>query len=450
MEKGILSAAELRAVIQNADSEARCFISRFFDEGSFLESGTYVRSTGSSESFDGVITGCGAVDGRLVFAFVQDMSNGRGAFTSASAKKITSLYKTALKAKAPIVGVYTSAGAKLDQGIDAVSGYGAVIAQMNAAKSTVPQVSVIMGACGGAAAIAAQTADFIIADRENGELYITAENESKGVSADLYAKGTVELADTAKLLINNLPENSESGTVETLAPDDINTVSENVEWAVTSGSDVRALIAELSDGGSFLEVAGEKAKEAVCGFSAVNGRIVAVIANQPTENEGRISACAARKTAKFVKFAGRFNIPLLTLVNTVGFGEGKTCCLTKALAELTEAYTSYDNSKITVVVGKAYGSAFTVFGSKELGADLVFALDTAVISVMPPETAIEFMWEDRIKAADDPKTARASLAEEWIAAEASPLSAARSGDIDDVVDFRELRQRIAAGFEVLA
>ncbi len=451
MANGYQSAAELRKEISSSDSSARRFISVLFDEGTFLETGTYTKNAGGNNNFEGVITGCGAVDGRLVFTFIQDYSNGRAAFTSASAKKISALYDKAIRAKAPVVGVYTSAGAKLSEGIDAVSGYGAVIARISEAKSLIPQISVVAGACGGAAAAAASMADFVVADNQKGELYILPENEAtmkQGVRADLYAEGTEALALRTRELLNYLPGNREEGTVYTLAPDDINTPSEGIEALASSDSDIRELISALSDNGVFFELFSDFDKEMVCGFSAINGRIVGVTANQPIEKKGALTANAARKAAKFINFLGRFGIPLLTLVNTVGFG-GENCgCYAGALSELCFAYTSCKSAKITVVTGKAYGSAFTLLGSKQLGADMVFALDSAVISVMAPETAVEFVWDNRVKAAADPVTARATLRDEWIASSASPLAAARLGDIDDVIEYSELRQRVAAAFEI--
>ena len=153
--------------------------------------------------------------------------------------------------------------------------------------------------------------------------------------------------------------------------------------------------------------------------------------------------------ARFMDFLGRFGIPVLTLVNTEGLGGKESCCYGDALAKLAEAYLACPSPKVTAVVGRAYGSAFTLLGSKRLGADLVFALDSAVISVLPTETAVEFVWDERLKAADDPQTARLTLREEWEATVASPLAAARSGDIDDIIAFDELKQRLAAGFEIL-
>lgn len=443
-------AAALREEILSSASGARGFIAGLFDEGTFLETGTYTRNAGDDRNFEGVITGCGAVNGRLVFAYIQDYSNGRGAFTQAGADKITALYRKAIKAGAPIVGVFDSAGAKLGEGISALSGLGAVMAQAVAAKSVIPQVAVIAGACGGAMASVAALADFIIADSKRGELYVLPESGSAdrhGVKkASLYAEGTDGLAAKTRELLAFLPENSTEGTVYTVAPDDINVPTEGVEELVSG--DVKELISVIADSRDFYEISADIAGEMVCGFAAVNGRIVGVVANQPTENGGALTSKAADKAAGFIDFLGRFGIPVLTLVNSVGFGGKECCCYSGNLAALARAYTECKSAKVTVITGAAYGSTFTLMGSRSLGADMVFALDSAVISIMAPETAVEFVWDDRLKASEDPAQARLTLKNEWEQTVASPVSAARQGDVDDIIAFSELRQRVAAALEV--
>ncbi len=450
MEKDKINAPNIREMIASADSKARGFVAELYDEGTFLELGTYVKSKDKAEALDGVITGCGAVDGRLVFSFIQDISNGRAAFSFASAKKIASLYDSAMRAKAPVVGVYTSAGAVLAEGIDVISGYGLVLAKMSKAKGVIPQISVISGACGGGAAVAASSADFIIADGEKGELYINSrvdEKQKRGVPSPDITAPSAELVSKTKELLNCLPSNNTEGTVYTLAPDDINVPTENTQALVCG--DVRELISQICDNRKYLEIGEVTAKEMVCALSAINGKVVGVIANQPTANDGALTEGAARKAAGFASFLADFNIPLLTLVNTVGFEGDDGSAYASALSSLCMAYTKGSNPKVTVVTGKAYGSAFAVLGSKRLGADMVFALDSAVISVMAPESAVEFIWDDKVRAAEDAAAARTALLNEWKEGPASPVSAARLGDIDDIISFSEIKQRIAAGFEIL-
>ncbi len=446
-----ISAASLREEIASSATTARAFLAALFDEGTFLEIGTYVKNTADGGTLEGVITGCGAIDGRPVFAFVQDYDNGRAAFTAAHGKKICALYDAAIRAKAPVVGVFSSAGAKLSEGIDCLSAYGAVMAKSRSAKPLIPQIAVLTGICGGASAVLSEMFDFAVADKNAARRYIlphTKEDDRPPVKADLIVPSE-ELSETVRRLLNYLPSNNTEGTVYGLAREDINVPVENIADLVAPGADVKELLAALADDGRLLTLADDTAPEMVCALLELNGRVIGTVANQPAVEQGKLTAKAAKKAARFIDFLGRFAIPLLTLVNTEGFGGKECCCYGESLAKLADAYLTCSAPKVTAVVGKAYGSAFTLLGSKQLGADLVFALDSAVISVLPTETAVEFVWDERLKVAEDPQAARLALREEWNATVASPLAAARSGDIDDIIAFDELKQRLAAGFEIL-
>ncbi len=444
-----LSASDLRNEISTSSSEARRFISALFDEGSFLEVGTYVRQ--GEGPFEGVITGCGAVDGRLVFAFVQDFSCGRGALTAAHAAKIKALYEKAIRAKAPVVGVYSSSGAKLSEGIDTISALGEIMALSASAKKLIPQIAVISGACGGGMAVLSSLADFTVANLDGGKKYVLAKNGDEGskFKYDIAGSGTEDVAAKTRQLLNFLPQNSSEGTVYSTTCDDISDPRDDLEALLVAGYDARELISALSDDGDCLEIAEKSAPEIVTALSVINGRVIGTIASQPKVSEGALTPKAALKAEKFISFLGRFNIPILTLVNTVGFGGEECGCTAGKLASLASAYANTSSAKVTAVVGKAYGSAFTVLGSKSLGADTVFAVDCAKISIMAPESAVEFIYDSELKASANPDALRAELLSSWINEKATPIEAARRGDIDDIIAFSELRARIAAAFEVI-
>lgn len=444
------SSAELREEIAASSAYGRRFLAALCDEGSFLEIGTYVKNRADGNAFEGVITGCGSVDGRPVYLFVQDHENGRAAFTAAQGKKICALYDAALRAKAPVIGVFSGAGAKLSEGIDCLSAYGAVMKKATEAKTKIPQIAVIAGDCGGVTAALSEFFDFTVADPKNGQKYLLPlTSKTKIPTADLYGEGCEALAAGAKELLNYLPLNSEEGTVCGFYRDDVNAPVENIEALISPASDVKGLITALADDGQFLSIGDKIAGEMVCGFLALAGRVIGCVASQPIIKDGALTAKAAKKAARFVSFLGRFGIPCLTLVNTVGFGGEDKPCYTEALASLAAAYVNCPSPKVTAILGAAYGSAFTFLGAKAIGADYVFALDSAIISVLPPETAVEFVWDERLRQADDPDAARAALKVEWETDVASPLAAARSGDIDDVIAYGELKQRLAAAFEFL-
>ena len=440
----IPTAPSLREAIRSSSAAARRFLNVFFDEGTFLETGTY-RKNGEG-CFEGVVTGFGAVDGRPVFAFVQDYENGRGALTAVHAAKIAALYDSAMKAGAPIVGVFAGAGAKLTEGIDCLSAYGLLLTKAQKAKERIPQIAVIAGDCGGASAVFAEAFDFTVSDRKSGERYLLPSVDKKAdTKADLFAEGVEDLAAKTRLLLNHLPSNSKEGTVCGLFDETVNQPTD-----VADVNDPEALLARLADDGRVLLLGEEKAPEMVCGLLMLGGRVIGAVGNQPKENGGRLTCGAAKKASRFLDFCNRFAVPVLTLVNTEGLGDKACGGYAEALLTLSSCYGKVGSAKVTVIVGKAYGAAFTYLGAKSVGADLVFALDRAVISVLPPETAVEFLWDERLKAAADPKEAREALKAEWIATQASPLMAARSGDVDDIVASDELKQRIAAAFEMLA
>ena len=442
MAKITKTAAELRDEIAASTASARNFLRSLFDEGTFLEFGTYVKN-GENGSFEGVITGCGAVDGRPVYAFVQDKENEKAAFSAAHGKKIASLYDAALKACAPVVGVFSGSGAKVSEGIDCLSSYGSVMAKINEAKGIIPQIAVIEGVCGGASAVICQMFDIIISSDKAGR-YVTANGKTVGAS-DVVCDSS-ELTARTREILNLLPSSCEEGSV---CLDDCETINDplDVSAYVSDDSDVKELISALSDNEPVILTDGV-APEMVTALSFFNGRAVGFVANQPKEKGGALTASASKKAARFISLCTDFNIPVITLVNTVGF-KGDEDDYLSALSSLAYAYANCPVT-VTAVIGKAYGSAFTLMGSKALGADFVFALDTAVISVLDPETAVEFLRDKELREASDPASARKTLKDEWISNEASPLNASRSGDVDDVVDSLELKQRMASAVEFLA
>ncbi len=473
LDTKLKNASQLRDELLSSETDARRSVNALFDEGTFVELGAYVRRSadefGTGDDFEGVITGYGAINGRLVFAFVQDFEKDRGALTSAHADKICRLYDAALKSHAPIIGVFNSAGAHIKEGVGALAGYGRIMKAVSKARGVVPQIALISGLCSGAAAAVCGMFDFVLA-QEGAELFVAPPflvreklgDKDAGSVSKAYANGSVTAtaADTASAaqqireLLCYLPQNSLDGTAEVASSDDANRLTPAVEGILAAPAyDMLSVVAEIADDRAVYELWSGYAKEMLTCFIRINSKVVGVNANDPSVNGGALSAAAASKAARFADFCSCFGIPLLTLVDTEGTEiteESENAPYHDALACLAAAYSSAECALVTVVLGKAYGSAFTLMGSRAIGADVAFAVDNAKISMLPPESAVEFVYNEQIKESKDPDATRKELLDEWSSVSASPVTAAREGAIDDIIASEELRQRIAAAFEMLA
>ncbi len=472
------TASELKALLSQRNTGAYETINALFDAFTFVELGAYVKRTttefdskgDASSEFEGVITGYGSIDGRLVFAFLQDPSRMQGAVGAAHAKKICHLYDMALQNGAPVIGIFASAGAKIMEGIDALSGYGAIMKSIARASGIIPQIAVLTGVCAGCAATIASMFDFTVAATDTAKFYINApyaakqatKNEKIGSILYAFENGLISFAEDnaaaalakAKLLLNYLPANNREGTVYALPSDNANRPCDQVQTLLEGGSySALELIATLSDDNQYLEIQGGYAKSVVTAFAQCNGMVIGICALNPAENSGRLGAAEATKCAHFLSFCDAFAIPVLNLIDSDGIDnapEADAGALASALAKLASTYACCKTAMVTVIVGHAYGAIFPIFGSKVLGADVVFATDSAKISIMEPQAAVEFLYSDKITACEDTAKEKDSYLAEWNDYHASALQAARSGDIDDIIDYTELRSRVCAAFEMLS
>ncbi len=465
------SAAALRELAAEEASVAKARVSALFDEGTFAEIGAYAHrmaseldGTGKGE-FEGVICGYGAIDGRLVFAFAQDVSRMKGAVGAMHAKKIADLYDLAIKNGAPVIGILDSAGAYVMEGVEALAGYGRIMKKISDASGVIPQIAVINGICGGAMATAAGMFDIVIGAKDSGRLYVnppfilnnmekgaahgTITEAAKGGLVDLVCENADEAIACTRRLLSFIPQNNADGTAYSASNDEINRLTPDVESIIAAaGYSMADVIKAIADDASFLELGADYAPSMLTGFAVLNGMVIGVAANQPAVDGGKITADAAKKAARFLSFLDCFRIPLLTLVDTEGYEvspEAEKAPYSAALAKLASAYASSDMAKVTVVLGKAYGAAYTLMGSKSIGADIALAADCAKISAMPTAGAVAFMWGDKVT--DNAK--RAEIEAEWDSVMASPVCAAKAGEIDDIISLDELRQRTAAAFEML-
>ena len=426
-------------------------LSALFDSGTFVETGAFLRRDDGTPA--GVVCGYGAVDGRLVYAFAQDSDRRLGAFDALQARKIQSLYELALKNRAPVVGMFDSAGASVSDGSSVLAAYGTLLAQVSRASGEIPQIALITGLCTGLAATAAAMFDLTVTIGGQSQLWVnapfllgrdvgSAEYAAATGLSSLTAGSETEALARVRELVGLLPANCGDGV-------DIGEQTDDVNRAVSvEGLQGRALLEAVVDAGRFLEIGADYAGEMLTGFARLGGVCCGLIANNPACGGGALTGDGARKAARLIGFCDSFGIPVVTLTDSEGVAVSRaeeSGPLAAQLGKLAMAYASAGTAKITVITGRAYGAAFTLMGSHALGADLVYALPGASVSVMAPESAVAFLWNDRIT----PERSRADLVAEWQATRAAPACAAADGSIDDVIAPAELRARICSAVYML-
>lgn len=452
------TAAQLREMLHGERGMAEGMISALYDEGTFAELGAYIKQ--GDGNFESVIAGYGAIEERLVYTFIEDGSRDKGAFGEGAAKKIASLMDLAKKNGAPVIGIFDSTGAKISEGVGALAGYGSIMRKLSETKTFIPRIAIINGICSGAMAVAARMFDIVITVKDKAGIFINPPSlvGGKGTDPVLTGLSDIEAGDMndafsiVKKLLNILP--SGSWQIYTESQDNPNRLTPELETIVSGEKyNVRDAITVIADNGVWIELGELYAPALVTGFIRLNGTGAGVVANNPAADGGALTPAAAAKAAAFIQLCGGLGLPVLTLVDTPGYDYNKAsenAPYASVLASLCEAYASADCTRVTVVLGHAYGSAFTIMGSKSIGADIAFALDCADISIMPPDSAVQLLYGDKIKESADPVSARAALLAEYKLESSSPVAAARNGDIDDIILYSETRQRVISAFEMLA
>lgn len=455
------TTAELRELLKNGQTAeqadlakagrlcARDRMALIFDEGTFVEVGAYIGrkrtklDKEADDSFEPVITGYGAVNGTLVYAFSQDFSRLHGALGEMHAKKIVKIIEMADKANAPLIGVFDSAGAKVLEGVDALAGYSSIMAALEI--SCIPKIAVVSGICGGASSVVARMFDLVIGAKKTGKLFAALSGKVEdAVSADAYQIDITCEDDKAAVLKARDLMKYFAGECE--VTDDMNRIVAVDGILANEAYDIHDIINNVFDLGSFTEIADDHAKSMVTGLAFMNGIPVAVIANNPSYKGGFLCPGAAKKAIFVLNLALATDIPVITLVDGCGIGDSKNFeekGFSRILAKLASSYARLDGLGVTVTLGTSYGTAYTVLGSKALTGGVALALDRAKISAMSPDSAVAFL--DEVK--DESK--HKETAKEWAERYASPLEAAKSGHIDDIIASEELRQRIGAALEML-
>jgi propionyl-CoA carboxylase beta chain len=462
---------------------ARERLELLLDAGSFEEIGMLVTHRASEfglerEKYlgDGVVTGYGTVNGRLVYVFSQDFTVFGGSLSETHAEKICKIMDLAMKNGAPVIGLNDSGGARIQEGVVSLGGYADIFYRNTLASGVVPQISAIMGPCAGGAVYSPAITDFILMVENTSYMFVTGPNVVKtvtheevsseelgGASAHSTKSGVTHFScanevaciQQIKTLLSFMPQNcEEEAPREAYTPADerrevLNSI---IPSNPNQPYDIREVIEGIIDGGTFCEVHKNFAENIVVGFARLGGRSIGIVANQPAFLAGVLDIHSSTKAARFVRFCDSFNIPLLVLEDVPGFLPGTdqewNAIITNG-AKLLYAFCEATVPRITVITRKAYGGAYDVMNSKHIGADLNYAWPTAEIAVMGAKGAAEIIFKNEISKAPDPAAKLKEKEQEYLEHFANPYRAAERGFVDEVIEPAQTRAKLMRGFDML-
>ena len=448
-------------------------INQLLDDSSFVEVGAYVTSRSTDFNMqendtpkDGVITGYGVINGKLVYVYSQDASVLGGAVGEMHAKKIAKLYDMAVKVGAPVIGFIDCAGLRLQEATDALNAFGEIYAKQSIASGVIPQITAVFGNCGGGTALIPTLTDFTFMTSADSKIFVNSPNALDGnnidklntASAEYLSSNTAlvdavcnddaEVIASIRNLIDMLPSNcTEEAVVE--CTDDLNRIIPNLDGFAKNA---RAVLQNIADNNVFFEVNREYAKGMIVGFIKLNGATIGCVANQVDDGGEMLCAKGAYLAADFVSFCDAFEIPVLTLTNVKGFMATieNEKSIADAAAKLTYAYANATVPKVTVVMGDAFGTAYTVMSSKALGTDMVYAWPNAKIGTMDPEMAVKIMYDKEISEASDKQAKINELKQAYTELQSSAVAAAKRGYVDDIIEPDATRKRLVAAFDMLS
>lgn len=467
----------------HADSKltARERIEELLDTNSFVEIGAFVkhRTTDFNLSVkdtpaDGVVTGYGTVEGRLVYVYSQDVTVLGGALGEMHAKKICAVYDMAMKMGAPIIALLDSAGVRLQESTDALDGFGQIFLKQTLASGVVPQITAVLGTCGGGATLIPSLSDFTFMAKKATSLFVNSPNslDSKTetletiASADFHSKETgivdfvcedeKDLLAELRNFVNLLPSNNFEEAPIFDTNDDLNRVSSELNEIapedLTAGIDMKVVISQIADNNMFVETKANYAVSMLTGFIRLNGQTVGVLANQSVENDGLLTSSACEKGTKFIGFCDSFNIPILTLTDVAGYNATvaeEKIGISKLVSKLLCAFASATVPKVNVVVGRGYGTAYVAMNSKHIGADFVYAWPNSKVSMMNADSAVRIMYADELSKTSISTEDINNKTAEYEELQASPYAAASRGYVDDIIEPAATRKRVIVALEML-
>ncbi|MCZ8539722.1 acyl-CoA carboxylase subunit beta [Psychrobacillus psychrodurans] len=468
-EKGKLTARERIELLVDKDS--------FVELNPFIKHRTVDFGMDKQEGpGDGVVTGYGKVNGRPIYLFSQDFTVFGGALGEMHALKIANVMDLAAKNGAPFIGLNDSGGARIQEGVVSLDGYGQIFYRNAIYSGVIPQISVILGPCAGGAVYSPAITDFVFMTDETSQMFITGPKvietvtgekisaEDLGgskvhntISGNAHFRGETEevVLESVRLLLSYLPQSYEEKAplADVVEEDDYRSeLADIVPYEAIRPYDVRKVIEQIVDTDSFLEVQKEFAKNIVIGLARIKGEVVGLVCNQPKVMAGGLDIDSSDKAARFIRFCDSFNIPIITFEDVTGFFPGikqEHGGIIRHGAKILFAYSEATVPKITVILRKAYGGAYVALNSKSIGADVVFAWPNAEIAVMGPNGAANIIFAREIAQSDDPEAVRAEKIEEYREKFANPYVAASMGMVDDVIDPRETRIKLIQSLEMM-
>ena len=484
-QEALLGGGEKRIESQHKKGKltARERIELLIDEGTFQEIGKFVTHRATDFGLDkqkvlgdGVVTGYGKVNGRLVYVFSQDFTVFGGSLSETYAEKIVKIMDLAMQNGAPIIGLNDSGGARIQEGVVSLGGYADIFYRNTLASGVIPQISAIMGPCAGGAVYSPAITDFIMMVENTSYMFVTGPNVVKTVTQeDVTAEelggasthstksgvthfscaNEVECIKNIKKLLSYIPQNCEE-TPEMLPYEEGNEIRMGLDEIIPTNPnqpyDIKEVIEHIVDEGDFFEVHKNYAENIVVGFARLGGRSIGIVANQPASLAGVLDNDASVKGARFVRFCDCYNIPLLVLEDVPGFLPGtdqEWNAIIMNGAKLLYAFSEATVPRITVITRKAYGGAYDVMNSKHIGADMNYAWPTAEIAVMGAKGAAEIIFKNEIKSADDPEAKLEEKVDEYTEKFANPYIAAARGFVDEVILPHNTRAKLIAAFGML-
>ncbi|HEX3801863.1 MAG TPA: acyl-CoA carboxylase subunit beta [Solirubrobacteraceae bacterium] len=478
------SAAAVEKQHAKGKYTARERIEKLLDPGSFQELDVFVRHRTTDFDMqnnrpyaDAVVTGYGTIDGRRVCVFSQDFTVIGGSLGEVMAEKMIKVMDLAEKTGCPVIGINDSGGARIQEGVVALGGYGEVFYRNVRASGVIPQISLIMGPCAGGAVYSPAITDFIFMVKETSHMFITGPEVIKTVTGESVGfeelggaithntrSGVAHFASEdedqclqdARFLLSFLPQNNLETPPRVVSGDDPLRMDPELDTIVPDNPnkpyDMRDVVHHIVDDGEFFEVQELFARNIICGFARLDGHAVGVVGNQPAQLAGVLDIESSEKASRFIRTCDAFNVPILTFCDVPGFLPGATQewnGIIRHGAKLLYAYAEATVPKLTVITRKSYGGAYDVMGSKHLGADMNFAWPSAEVAVMGAEGAVNIIYRREIAGAEDPAATRAHRIEEYKAHFANPYIAAERGYIDDVIVPHETRPKLIEALGML-